>query len=101
MGTARSAPHFDGQSWWDLVRTLADDKFEGRNTGSAGERGAQELPLKVLTVYGLAESDRGERVTRVAAKLGYSVQPDSEPLRNLFIRSDQYSFIKEGIPRSR
>jgi Zn-dependent M28 family amino/carboxypeptidase len=56
------------------------------------------VPLKVLTVYGLAESDLGERVTGIATKLGYSVQPDPEPLRNLFIRSDQYSFIKEGIP---
>jgi Zn-dependent M28 family amino/carboxypeptidase len=56
------------------------------------------VPLKVLTVYGLAESDLGPRATEVAMKLGYSVQPDPEPLRNLFIRSDQYSFIKEGIP---
>jgi Zn-dependent M28 family amino/carboxypeptidase len=56
------------------------------------------VPLKVLTVYGLSESDLGERATAVATKLGYRVQPDPEPLRNLFIRSDQYSFIKQGIP---
>jgi Zn-dependent M28 family amino/carboxypeptidase len=56
------------------------------------------VPLKVLTVYGLSESDLGERATTVATKLGYRVQPDPEPLRNLFIRSDQYSFIKQGIP---
>jgi len=56
------------------------------------------VPLKVLTVYGLGESDLGERVTGVATELGYRVQADPEPLRNLFIRSDQYSFIKQGIP---
>ena len=56
------------------------------------------VPLQVLTVYGLAESDLGERVTAVAAKLGYRVQADPEPLRNAFVRSDQYSFIKEGVP---
>jgi Zn-dependent M28 family amino/carboxypeptidase len=56
------------------------------------------VPLKVLTVYGLAESDLGERAAAIASRLGYRVQPDPEPLRNLFIRSDQYSFIKEGIP---
>jgi Zn-dependent M28 family amino/carboxypeptidase len=56
------------------------------------------VPLKVLTVYGLAESDLGPRAAAVAATLGYGVQPDPEPLRNLFIRSDQYSFIKQGIP---
>ncbi len=56
------------------------------------------VPLKVLTVYGLAESDLGDRVSTIAAGLGYRVQPDPEPLRNVFIRSDQYSFIKRGIP---
>ncbi len=56
------------------------------------------VPLKVLTVYGLAESDLGERVTAAAEALGYGVQPDPQPLRNSFIRSDQYSFIKQGIP---
>jgi hypothetical protein len=56
------------------------------------------VPLKVLTVYGLAESDLGDRVTAVAAHLGYRVQPDPEPLRNSFIRSDQYNFIKQGVP---
>ena len=56
------------------------------------------VPLRILTVYGLAESDLGERVTSAAAALGYRVQADPEPLRNLFIRSDQYSFIKEGVP---
>jgi Zn-dependent M28 family amino/carboxypeptidase len=56
------------------------------------------VPLKVLTIYGLSESDLGDRATAVATKLGYRVQPDPEPLRNLFIRSDQYSFIKQGVP---
>jgi hypothetical protein len=56
------------------------------------------VPLKILTVYGLAESDLGDRVTAVAARLGYRVQADPEPLRNLFIRSDQYNFIKQGVP---
>lgn len=56
------------------------------------------VPLKVLTVYGLAESDLGESVRNVAQSLGIGVQPDPEPLRNSFIRSDQYSFILHGVP---
>jgi Zn-dependent M28 family amino/carboxypeptidase len=40
----------------------------------------------------------GDRVTAVAAHLGCRVQADPEPLRNLFIRSDQYNFIKQGVP---
>jgi Zn-dependent M28 family amino/carboxypeptidase len=55
-------------------------------------------PLKVIEVQGLAESTLGETV-RVAAKaLGVDVQTDREPEQNRFIRSDQYSFIKRGIP---
>ncbi len=56
------------------------------------------IPLKVLTVQGLAESDLGDDARDVAKQLGVEVQPDPEPLRNLFVRSDQYSFIRQGIP---
>jgi Zn-dependent M28 family amino/carboxypeptidase len=56
------------------------------------------VPLKILTVYGLAESDLGDRVTAVADRLGLRVQPDPAPLRNVFIRSDQYNFIRSGVP---
>jgi Zn-dependent M28 family amino/carboxypeptidase len=55
-------------------------------------------PLKRLTVYGLDESDLTEDVRAVAKAHGIDVQPDPEPIRNSFIRSDQYSFIKEGVP---
>jgi Zn-dependent M28 family amino/carboxypeptidase len=56
------------------------------------------VPLKVLTVLGLAESDLGDMAKTVAESNGVSVQPDPQPLRNVFIRSDQYSFIRQGIP---
>jgi Zn-dependent M28 family amino/carboxypeptidase len=56
------------------------------------------FPLKVLTVYGLQESDLGDMVTKVANDRGIRIQSDPEPLRNVFIRSDQYSFIRVGIP---
>jgi Zn-dependent M28 family amino/carboxypeptidase len=56
------------------------------------------VPLKVLKVQGLAESDLGERATEAAKAFGVRVQPDPEPLRNSFIRSDQYSFVRHGIP---
>lgn len=56
------------------------------------------VPLKVLTVYGLAESDMGDAAREVAQSLGVQVQPDPEPQRNAFIRSDQYNFIRHGIP---
>jgi Zn-dependent M28 family amino/carboxypeptidase len=56
------------------------------------------FPLRVLTVYGLPESTLGDLVTHVAEARGVAVQADPEPLRNAFIRSDQYSFIRTGVP---
>ena len=56
------------------------------------------VPLKVLTVHGLAESDLGDRARETAQSLGVKVQADPEPLRNVFIRSDQYNFIRHGVP---
>jgi Zn-dependent M28 family amino/carboxypeptidase len=56
------------------------------------------IPLKTLTVYGLAESDLGDRAAQLAAGQGLRVQPDPAPLHNVFIRSDQYNFIRRGIP---
>jgi Zn-dependent M28 family amino/carboxypeptidase len=55
-------------------------------------------PLKSLIVFGLDESDLNGDVTAVAKASGVAVLPDPEPRRNLFIRSDQYSFIRRGIP---
>jgi Zn-dependent M28 family amino/carboxypeptidase len=56
------------------------------------------VPLKLLTVEGLNESDLGDRAREVAESLGVKVQADPEPLRNLFVRSDQYNFIRHGVP---
>jgi Zn-dependent M28 family amino/carboxypeptidase len=56
------------------------------------------IPLKVLTIFGLSESDLGDRATQVATKLGLPVQPDPMPLHNVFIRSDQYNFVRHGVP---
>ena len=56
------------------------------------------IPLKLLTVFGLAESDLGNMASEVAEAHGIAVQADPEPQRNLFIRSDQYNFIRHGIP---
>ena len=56
------------------------------------------VPLKVLTVWGLAESDLGDEARQVAEARGIQVQADPEPQRNIFIRSDQYNFIRHGIP---
>ncbi|HTQ95892.1 MAG TPA: M28 family peptidase, partial [Candidatus Acidoferrum sp.] len=56
------------------------------------------VPLKILRVQGIADSDLGERAAAVARSFGVEAVPDPEPLRNLFVRSDQYYFIRHGIP---
>ena len=55
-------------------------------------------PLKVIEVQGLMESTLGETVKAAAAVDGVDVQVDQEPAENRFIRSDQYSFIRRGVP---
>jgi hypothetical protein len=55
-------------------------------------------PLKYLEVQGVQESTLGNDIRAVAAANGIEVQTDREPERNRFIRSDQYSFIRRGVP---
>jgi Zn-dependent M28 family amino/carboxypeptidase len=56
------------------------------------------FPLKTLMVLGLDESDLGRDIRATATDLGLAVQADPEPQRNRFVRSDQYSFVKVGVP---
>jgi len=56
------------------------------------------FPLRYLEVQGLNESTLGDDI-RVAAKTAnVIVQADKDPNANRFIRSDQYSFIRRGVP---
>ena len=43
VGTSgqQAATHFDGKTWWEHVKFLADDSLEGRDTGSEGIKKAQ------------------------------------------------------------
>jgi Zn-dependent M28 family amino/carboxypeptidase len=56
------------------------------------------FPLKYLEVQGLGESTLGDDIRAVSQANGIEVQSDKQPAANRFIRSDQYSFIKAGIP---
>ena len=55
-------------------------------------------PLRYLVVIGLNESTLGDRARALAPADGVEVQDDPMPERNVFIRSDQYSFVKLGVP---
>jgi hypothetical protein len=56
------------------------------------------FPLKYLEVQGLNESTLGEDIRAVASAAHVEIQADKDPNANRFIRSDQYSFIRKGIP---
>ncbi|MBO9574452.1 MAG: M20/M25/M40 family metallo-hydrolase [Sphingobium sp.] len=62
-----------------------------------------DMPLPIfaftsITPLGFEESTLGEDAKAVATAMGLPVVPDPKPDRNAFTRSDQYSFIRQGIP---
>ena len=56
------------------------------------------FPLRTLMVLGLDESDLAGDIRAVARDLHLAIQGDPEPQRNRFTRSDQYSFVRAGVP---
>src|ERR1700740_1482222 len=46
-------PLFDGKSWWDHVKVIADDSMEGRETGSMGLRKAEAYAVEQMKHAGL------------------------------------------------
>ena len=55
-------------------------------------------PLKTVIAQGEAESTLGADARAAAGSLGLAVVPDPVPDRNSFIRTDQFSFVREGVP---
>ena len=55
-------------------------------------------PIRGVTAYGIDESDLGDVFRRVAKAESLQVVPDPNPTRRYFVRSDQYPFIRKGIP---
>jgi hypothetical protein len=55
-------------------------------------------PLKDVVALGAEESSLGANAARAAAELGVQVSPDPEPEEAYFVRSDNFNFVKKGIP---
>lgn len=56
------------------------------------------FPFHSLIVQGLEESNLADDLQAVAKSIGVEVLSDPEPERRAFVRSDQYSFIRQGVP---
>jgi Zn-dependent M28 family amino/carboxypeptidase len=55
-------------------------------------------PLLSVVALGAENSSLAAPVAEAARALGLTVEADPEPGQNRFIRSDQYSFVTQGIP---
>lgn len=55
-------------------------------------------PLLSVVPLGAEHSSLMKNVEFAASQLGLEVQQDPEPNENRFVRSDQYSFVRNGIP---
>ena len=51
-----------------------------------------------VIAFGAEQSEMGERLATALAPLNIKVAPDPFPEQRIFTRSDQYSFVKAGIP---
>jgi Zn-dependent M28 family amino/carboxypeptidase len=55
-------------------------------------------PLKMVYLPGETESTLGADARMVGSQQNIQVVPDPNPDRNVFVRADQYSFVREGVP---
>ncbi len=56
------------------------------------------FPMTGFTAFGAEHSTLGEVARRALEAEGLAMMPDTEPAEVFFVRSDQYSFVREGIP---
>jgi len=55
-------------------------------------------PTTDVVALGADHSDLGEFVSRAAKSVGLTMSPDPYPDEANFVRSDQYPFVRQGIP---
>ena len=53
---------------------------------------------KDIVVVGLGNSTLDDYVKAVAAEQGRKAQPDAEPEKGYYFRSDHFNFAKQGVP---
>lgn len=76
---------------WPIEKVAADINFDG----SILEVWCK---LAFLLDLGFDQSDMNEVVKNVAAAFNLDIFPDPAPGEGFFYRSDQYAFIKKGVP---
>jgi hypothetical protein len=56
------------------------------------------IPMKSIIAFGMEESSLRGDLEAAAASVGIPAERDPIPGQNVFIRSDQYNFVRAGIP---
>ncbi|HSN73020.1 MAG TPA: M28 family peptidase, partial [Steroidobacteraceae bacterium] len=88
-------------------RGLLGSDFFARNPPMAGGRIVANLnmdmplalvPMADFIAFGAQHSTLGPVAERAAAAEGFVLTPDPWPEEVFFIRSDQFSFVRQGIP---
>lgn len=51
-----------------------------------------------MTVFGADRSTLGPIVARAVSTLGVTLSPDPDPAQGIFVRSDHYRFVQQGVP---
>lgn len=60
--------------------------------------GAGLTPVNDVIAWGSEHSSLGRAAQVAASRTGFTVTPDPFPEEGMFVRSDQFSFVKKGIP---
>jgi Peptidase family M28/PA domain len=68
---------------------VADINMDGASVG---------YTFNDIIALGASDSSLEAVVARNAALLGLKVTPDPEPDQHYFVRADQYSFVRQGVP---
>jgi len=86
---------------------LLGAEFLARNPVTANSRVVSVVNLDMpiltydfqdVTAFGAEHSTMGPIVARAAARMNVRLSPDPLPRENLFVRSDHYKFVREGVP---
>jgi len=85
---------------------LGSDYFASHPTIPAGQivaninfdGGTSLTPLSDVIAWGAEHSSLQAAVQHAASRTGFTVSPDPFPEEGFFARSDQFSFVKKGIP---
>jgi hypothetical protein len=85
---------------------LGSDYFARNPVKAAGRMVANvnlDMPVFMaassdIVAFGSENSTLDAVVRKAAGEFGYTLSPDPMPEENIFVRSDQYSLVKQGVP---